>query len=168
MLSNSSEFPGPEGSGRPWCRDPRSRPVRAAACALSFLGEHAGVWIAVGAVGAVLQPGRRHEWAAAVARVGAAHLGSSAVKQVVRRPRPAASRAVRGTWSFPSSHSASSAAAAVAFRGLLPAPAVAAVAGGVMWSRLALRAHHPSDVIAGALLGTLVGGAGRPRGRDRR
>lgn len=146
--------------------DPR---VVTAARALSRLGEHAGVWLVAGAAGAVLQPHRRQQWAAATARVAAAHLASSAIKHAVRRPRPpghdVTGAAFCGRWSFPSSHSASSAAAAAAFSGLLPTAVVPVLAGGVMASRLVLRAHHPSDVLAGALLGAAVGRAGRHRTR---
>jgi membrane-associated phospholipid phosphatase len=39
----------------------------------------------------------------------------------------------------------------------LPAAGVYALAGGLAWSRLALRVHHRTDVAAGALLGTVIG-----------
>jgi undecaprenyl-diphosphatase len=63
--------------------------------------------------------------------------------------------------SFPSSHSTSSFAAARAFGGLLPAGPLYAAAAGMAFSRLYLGVHYPSDVAAGAALGTLIGSLGR-------
>ena len=64
--------------------------------------------------------------------------------------------------SFPSSHATSSFAAARAFGALIPG---AAAAGRGRWrwrSRgLYLGVHYPSDVAAGAALGTAIGSLGR-------
>jgi undecaprenyl-diphosphatase len=61
---------------------------------------------------------------------------------------------------FPSGHSTTSVATATTL--LLVAPPwvslpVTVGAGGVLWSRMLLRQHHPADVWAGACLGFLWG-----------
>jgi membrane-associated phospholipid phosphatase len=59
--------------------------------------------------------------------------------------------------SFPSGHSTSAFAAAMAFGTLWPrlAPLFWAYAGIIGLSRVVITAHHPSDVVAGALVGVL-------------
>ncbi|QMU72658.1 phosphatase PAP2 family protein [Streptacidiphilus sp. P02-A3a] len=137
--------------------------------ALSAAGEHGALWIAGGLLAAGADRPRRGRWLRAAAVVAGAHLGSMAVKRVVRRPRPelagfAPLVRTAGRHSFPSSHAASAAAAAVVYRGLLPRPAVAALGGGaaaMCVSRLVVGVHYPTDVAAGAALGALAAGIGR-------
>ena len=62
--------------------------------------------------------------------------------------------------STPPSHATSSFAAARAFGRLLPSPPLDG-AGGMALSRLYLGVHYPSDVAAGAALGTALGSPGR-------
>lgn len=138
--------------------------------ALSHLGEHALGWLALGAAGALLDAPRRAAWVRASAAVAAAHGGNIAVKRVVRRPRPdlpdlPARGRTPSQLSFPSAHAASSFAAATAFGPLLPRLPWRGLAVTMGLSRVVLGVHYPSDVLAGALLGVVVGRAGRTRSR---
>ncbi len=133
-----------------------------AARALSFFGEHALGWLAIGALGAAIDRRRRREWLVAAGGVAAAHAASIAVKRVVRRPRPDHPdvQVLVGTpskLSFPSSHAASTTAAAVLYGGLTGQRAASAVVPPMMLSRMVLGVHYPTDVLAGSALGGLIG-----------
>lgn len=146
----------------------RRAPVAAAARALSFGGEHGALWLAAGLTGAAVDRERRTGWLRGTALVAGAHLASMGIKRVVRRPRPGAAEyeplvRTAGRHSFPSSHAASAAAAAVAFGALRPtARRLAAPAAAAMCvSRLIVGVHYPTDVAAGALLGAATAALGR-------
>ncbi len=143
-------------------------PVVATARGMSHFGEHAGGWLALGLLGALVDKPRRRDWFTATAGVAAAHGASIAVKRVVRRPRPDDPRVqvLVGTpsrLSFPSAHATSTTAAAVLFGTLLRRPLVAVLVPPMALSRLVLGVHYPSDVLAGSLLGAAVAGIARRR-----
>ena len=128
---------------------------------MSFFGEHAGGWLALGALGAVVDRSRRREWLTAAAGVAFAHGASIGVKRVVRRTRPEhPSVEVRvGTpsrLSFPSAHATSTTAAALLYGRLLRRPLVPLLVPPMALSRLVLGVHYPSDVVAGSALGAMV------------
>jgi undecaprenyl-diphosphatase len=132
----------------------------------SALGEHAAVWLAVGAAGAALDPSRRERWLRGVGTVAGAYLLNTAVKLAVRRRRPAVPGLppLTGTptgLSFPSAHATTAFAGARAYSALVPGAPLYALAAGLALSRLYLGVHWPSDSLAGAALGTLVGSARR-------
>ena len=145
-----------------------ARPPRLVRCVRGYssLGEHAGLWLALGASGAALDRRRRRRWLAATEAVGAAYLLNTAFKAVFRRRRPTledlpALIATPTALSFPSAHSTSSFAAARAFSALLPARPLYAAASAMAASRVYLGVHYPSDIAVGAVLGALIGSRGR-------
>jgi undecaprenyl-diphosphatase len=132
----------------------------------SKLGEHGAVWLAVGVAGMLVDRRRRAAWRRATITVGASYLTSTAVKLAIGRRRPVVEdlpqlMVTPTGLSFPSSHSTSSFAAARAYGALLPPALLYATAVPMAVSRLYLGVHYPSDVLAGAALGTVLGSLGR-------
>ena len=122
-------------------------------------GEHGSLWLAGSALGAALDPPRRPLYTRAIRIVSIGYLINIAIKYVVRRPRPileglpALSSTVTSL-SYPSAHATTSfAAARVLSRGLPTAP-LYACAGAMALSRVYVGVHYPSDIAAGAALGT--------------
>ena len=138
----------------------RQPAVVQAARGMSFFGEHAIGWLAIGVLGAALDRPRRREWLRASAGVLAAHGASVAIKRVVRRPRPddPSVEVLAGTpsrLSFPSSHASSTTAAAVLFGALLGKRLTPLLVPPMLLSRLVLGVHFPTDVLAGWMAGMI-------------
>jgi undecaprenyl-diphosphatase len=132
----------------------------------SRLGEHGACWVALGLGGAALDragdDGRSRAWLRGVGSVAVGYAVNYAVKLAVRRPRPELPglpplTSVVSRLSFPSAHSTTSFAAARAYRRLVPAAPLYATAVAFALSRPYLGVHYPSDVLAGAALGTAIG-----------
>lgn len=136
--------------------------VERAAARCSRLGEHGGVWLAIGVAGCALDGARRPQWRRATGTVAGVYALNTAIKLLVRRRRPSPPglpplTSTPTQLSFPSAHAATSFAGALAYSRLgLPAAPLYALATGLAVSRLYLGVHYPSDVLAGAALGTVV------------
>jgi membrane-associated phospholipid phosphatase len=133
----------------------------------SRLGEHGAIWLAIGVGAQALDRRRRPQWRRATGVVAGTYALNTALKQIVRRPRPQLSGlpALTSTptrLSFPSAHASTSVAGAISYARLgLPAAPLFALAQGLALSRLYLGVHYPSDILAGALLGAFVAEAAR-------
>ena len=160
-------------------------PVDRAAALLSNLADYGLIWVVLAAFKARRRgPDRRR----AIVALGAAGFSSMivnrVVKQAVARERPddhlAAAVRTPSSSSFPSGHTlAAFCTAFVLADSDAQTAANVGFATAVAASRVHLRAHHPTDVIGGAAIGTVLGLGLRPlvnlvtpgtrgRGRDRR
>ena len=142
--------------------------VERAVSAYSRTGEHAACWLALGLAGAALSGERRRRatWLRGLRIVAGSYGVNYAVKLAVRRRRPELPGLEPLTptvsrLSFPSAHATSSFAAALAYSRVAPAPLLYAAAVAFGLSRPYLGVHYPSDVLAGAALGTTVAGVWR-------
>jgi undecaprenyl-diphosphatase len=137
-----------------------------AAAAYATAGESGGLWIALALAGAAGDRPRRRRWLAAAASVPFTLGANYVLKRVIARERPDLAGhepygRVPASHSFPSAHAATSFAGAYRIAALAPrwrAPLMTG-AGLMAFTRPYLGVHYPSDVMAGALVGLLVGWA---------
>lgn len=136
-------------------------------CVASALGEHSVVWFLLAGARALRSDRESDRRAATRAVVGLCLewlVVNAGLKSLVRRRRPEAAgerpRLVRipRSSSFPSGHASSSAFALVVLGEGDPWwPAYAALALTVAASRIHVRVHHASDVLAGVAAGLVLG-----------
>lgn len=115
-------------------------------------------WLPLVPIGFVTDRSSRWRWLLMPGVVILTALTSSLGKLVIRRPRPgSASRVVPwgrlGAAGFPSTHSACAFAIASWLRASRHGRWLHAVAVVIGYSRVRCRAHHSTDVMAGAILG---------------
>lgn len=135
--------------------------VLAGARALSHFGEHSLGWLAVSALGALLQPARRREWLTAGVGAFLAHAAAVVIKRVVKRKRPdhpaiSVNVGTPSQLSFPSAHATSTTAAAILLGRVTGLPLPAILVPPMALSRLVLGVHYPSDVLTGVVVGAAV------------
>jgi membrane-associated phospholipid phosphatase len=140
-----------------------SRGVEDAAVALGKAGNNALVWFLLGAALAVIDNDRWESWLIC-ALLGPFAIGLNyAIKLAVKRPRPVLEGlpplgGAPSSLSFPSAHATSSFAVATAMVRVDPAMAATfVVAFALALGRPYLGMHYPSDVLAGAFLGVVLG-----------
>lgn len=140
-----------------------------AAAALSAAGRYSMVWLGFSALGAMAADDRTGFAVFFVAVAVEWMVTNGPLKLLFRRTRPDNADVVDllPDWlhpprssSFPSGHSSAAAFSAVIWWSWSPLAGVvvAILAAAMGASRIVLRAHHRSDVVAGWLWGALLGG----------
>jgi membrane-associated phospholipid phosphatase len=134
-----------------------------AAKGLGKAGNNGAIWVAIGLALALLDPSQREAWLICAA-LGPVAIGLNfAIKLLARRPRPVLEGlpplgGAPSSLSFPSAHATSSFAVATAMTRVEPVAALAfLLAAALALGRPYLGMHYPSDVLAGAVLGVLLG-----------
>lgn len=133
---------------------------------ISKTGENGYLWFGLGLAGAAFDGKRRKQWLAA-SMIGPLAIGFNfLIKLVVKRPRPQLEGlppigGAPSSLSFPSAHATASFAAATAMSRLAPELKLAffGAAAVMAVTRPYLGMHYPSDILAGAALGTALGTA---------
>jgi undecaprenyl-diphosphatase len=105
--------------------------------------------------------GRRRAWVRSNIRMTAAFSVAKLLSYLIGRRRPhfpdcPPARPKDDDQSMPSTHATVAFAAAVSIPPLVPAPAKNAIAVSTSLARVLLGEHYPSDICAGALLGSAV------------
>ena len=136
----------------------------------SALGEFSAIWHLIGVGRAVIDPSKWRQSLVLSGLIGAESLFvNQGVKRLFRRVRPTETGDPRfhirrpTTSSFPSGHASSgfyAAAILTTATGTGLAPVWYSVATVIAVSRVYVRIHHLSDVVAGAALGAALGVAG--------
>ncbi len=148
-----------------------ARPLEVLVLRYSRWGEHAALWHAVVALGALLDRRLRTTYLRATVAIALTQAANVVAKTLIRRARPLLedlpplSPTISGL-STPSAHASTSAAAASALSEALPRLPVYLAAAVMALSRPYIGVHYPSDTAAGIALGLLIARAVR-RGHAR-
>ena len=154
-----------------WLQQFHNPVLDALAVFLNYAGEHGEIWIAFTLLLLLFRRTRKAGCAMATALVLYLVAGDCILKPLFARPRPCDIRPEMLTlvarphgWSFPSGHTASGFAAALALwfqnrRLGVPALVLAAFIG---FTRLYLYVHFPTDILGGIALGLAAGALGSP------
>jgi undecaprenyl-diphosphatase len=138
--------------------------VEKAAMAISKTGENGYLWFGIGLAGAAIDTKRRKQWLAS-AFIGPVAIGLNfGIKLVAKRERPKLEGlpplgGAPSSLSFPSAHATASFAAATAMSRFAPEYKLALFGAAAIMAvtRPYLGMHYPSDIAAGAVLGTALG-----------
>lgn len=127
-------------------------------------GDNGYLWIVVGVIGFLVDSGRRRQWLT-TGLIGPIAIGVNfGIKLIFKRPRPVLEGlpplgGAPSSLSFPSAHATASFASATAMSRIAPDLRFALFGAAAIMAvtRPYLGMHYPSDVLAGAALGTAVG-----------
>jgi len=136
------------------------------ATSLGTVGEWGVIWALLGGAGAAIDPQRSFPWRSAAVCAPAAVVANYGVKLLAGRERPLIEdhpplATAPSKLSFPSAHSTSSMAGAIALGRVEPragAPLLG-LAVAICLCRPFLGMHYPTDVAAGMALGAVIGRA---------
>jgi membrane-associated phospholipid phosphatase len=138
-----------------------ARPVELLVLRYTHWGEHAALWHAIAAAGAIAGRRRRGAFLRAMGTIAATQGANFVAKTMIKRARPLLedlpplSPTISGL-STPSAHASTSAAAALALSETLPRPPLYLAAFVMAMSRPYIGVHFPSDTVAGVALGAAV------------
>lgn len=133
---------------------------------LTAVGNVGFIWIFVAAAMVISRKYRRNGLELAAGLVGCTLVGNLLLKNLIARQRPCWINdtielliAVPKDYSFPSGHTMASFAAAAIILHANKRLGIAAyiLAAVIAFSRLYLYVHFPTDVLAGAVIGTVIG-----------
>ena len=136
--------------------------IQQATRAITESGQHGLIWYGIAGAAAYRDPVKRDRWIAAGVKVAGVYAATTGLKLLARRQRPPiAALGTPTALSFPSSHATTSFAAARLFSDIEPGarPLFYFVALNIVGSRLHFCVHYPSDLLVGAAIGQLAGGA---------
>lgn len=137
--------------------------IEAAAKALGKAGNNGGIWFGLCVVLAILDSSNREAWLICAVLAPVAIALNYVIKLIVKRPRPVLEGlpplgGAPSSLSFPSAHATSSFAVATAMTRVDSLGALAFIlAIALSLGRPYLGMHYPSDVLAGAVLGVVLG-----------
>lgn len=162
-----------DAAGDRWCESLRRvRAARVMFGVASAVGDFSIVWHVTGLVRAIGSTQRLTEALVLSVALGSESLVvNQGIKKIFRRTRPTTSGDDRfsvrtpSTSSFPSGHASSAAFAVVvltSFSGFAWTPLWGAMAVVVALSRVVVRIHHLTDVVAGIATGVVLGLAALP------